>query len=205
MRNRRLMLSGIVLAAGESRRMGSFKQLLRYGDKTMVEAVVDNLLGSKLDEVVVVVGHRADEVRKVIKDRPVIVAVNKDYQLGMLSSAKCGISHVSKESDAALIALADQPFIESGIVNRAIDGFLSGDKGIAIPTYEGRRGHPVIIDLKYRDEIMGLDEGVGLRQLMLNHPDDILYIEVAREEITRDLDYAEDYRRELRKVERKDN
>ena len=171
----------------------------------MVEAAVDNLLGSKIDEVVVVIGHRAEEVREVIKDRPVVVAMNKDYQLGMLSSVKCGISHASKESDAALIALADQPFIESGIMNRAIDEFLSGDKGIAIPTYEGRRGHPVIIDLKYRDEIMGLDENVGLRQLMLDHPDDILYIEVGRGEITRDMDYPEDYQRELKKMKRNDS
>lgn len=196
------MLSGIVLAAGESRRMGSFKQLLKYGDKTMVEAAVDNLLGSKLDEVVVVLGHRAEEVMEAIKGRPVVVAINKDYRLGMLSSVRCGIGHVSKESDAVLIALADQPFIDSSIINLVIGRFLSSYKSIAIPAYEGRRGHPVIIDLKYRDEIIRLDENVGLRQLMLDHPDDILQIEMPRGEITRDVDYPEDYQSELKKITR---
>ena len=197
------MISAIILAAGESRRMGSFKQLLKYGDKTIVETVVDNLLESKVDEVVVVLGHRAEEVGAVINDRPVGKATNKDYRLGMLSSVRCGISQVSEKSDAILIALGDQPFIKSSIVDFVIDEFLSAEEGIVIPTYERRRGHPVVIDLKYRDEIMGFDDEGGLRQLMRNHPHDILHIEGLTGEILKDMDYPEDYRRELKDIEEK--
>ena len=196
------MISAIILAAGESRRMGSFKQLLSYGDKTIVETVVDNLLECKIDELVVVLGHRAEEVREVLKDYPIKIAVNDDFRLGMLSSVKCGITKVSNKSNAIIDALGDQPFIKKGIVDRVIDEFLSGDKSIVIPTYERRRGHPVIIDLKYRDEIMNLDDELGLRGLMLDHPDDILHIEMSEGEIIRDMDYPKDYQRELKDREK---
>ena len=103
------MISALLLAAGESRRMGDFKQLLRLGDKSFVEHCVDNLLASRVGEVVVVTGHRESEVRRAIGGRRVIFAYNAEYKSGMTSSIKRGMHAVSESSNACVLALVDQP------------------------------------------------------------------------------------------------
>src|SRR6266481_5551917 len=108
------MIAAVLLAAGESRRMGDFKQLLRLGNKTFVEHCVDNLLASTVEEVIVVTGHREAEVPRAIANRPVKFVHNGDYQSGgMASSIKHGVRHVSDKADACVISLVDQPRIET--------------------------------------------------------------------------------------------
>src|SRR5713226_1154307 len=103
------MISAVLLAAGESRRMGEFKQLLPFGDKTFVEACADNLLRSHADEVIIVTGHRETEVRSAVGNRPVKFAHNIEYRSGMASSIKRGVEAVSENARACIIALVDQP------------------------------------------------------------------------------------------------
>jgi molybdenum cofactor cytidylyltransferase len=191
-------LAGVVLAAGESRRMGTPKQLLPFGERTILERVVDTLLTAGVGEVIVVLGHLAHRVRTVLGDRRVRVAVNESYRQGMLSSVKCGVRAIGTEHDAVLLALGDQPHIDSAVVSEVMREYRAGSVGILIPRYGAKKGHPIIIDLrKYREAILNLPEHVGLNALMQEHTDDVRLIDVATEDIIRDIDVPEDYTREL--------
>lgn len=201
------MISGIILAAGESKRMGELKQLLPFGNSTIIETVIDNLAKSKLDELLVVLGHEASRITEQIKHKPIRIVYNADYKQGMLSSVKCGLraavesaihSVTPNRQDALLVALVDQPFLTTNLIDQVIIEFLRRDKGIVLPSYNYRRGHPVIIDLKYKDEILNLEgEEAGLRDIIRVHPEDIFYVEVDTDAVVRDIDYREDYLREL--------
>ena len=191
-------LAGIVLAAGESRRMGQPKQLLPFGKRTILERVVDTLLTAGVGEVVVVLGHLADRVRAVLGDRPVRAVVNTEYRQGMLSSVKCGVHAIGAGYDAVLIALGDQPHIEGAVVSEVMRAYRDGDAGIVIPRYGDKKGHPIIINLqRYREAIANLPEDAGLNVLMQEHADDVRLIDVATEDIIRDIDVPDDYTREL--------
>jgi molybdenum cofactor cytidylyltransferase len=191
-------LAGIVLAAGESRRMGQPKQLLPFGERTILERVVDTLLAAGVGEVVVVLGHLAERVRAVLGDRPVRAVINESYRQGMLSSIKYGVGAVGTEYDALLIALGDQPHIECAVVSEVMRAYRAGNAGIVIPRYGEKKGHPIIISLqKYREAIVNLPEDVGLNALMQEHADDVRLLDVASEDIIRDIDVPDDYTREL--------
>jgi molybdenum cofactor cytidylyltransferase len=191
-------LAGVVLAAGESRRMGTPKQLLPFGDRTILERVVDTLITAGVGEVIVVLGHLAERVRGVLGDRPVRTVVNAAYRDGMLSSVQCGVQATHPEHDAVLVALGDQPQIDSGVVREIIQAYRMGTAGIVIPRYGPKKGHPIIINLhKYREVILNLPEHIGLNALMQEHADDVRLIDIATEDIIRDIDLPEDYSREL--------
>jgi molybdenum cofactor cytidylyltransferase len=191
-------LAGVVLAAGESRRMGKPKQLLPFGERTILERVVDTLLTAGVGEVIVVLGHLAEPVRAVLGDRPVRAVINESYQQGMLSSVKCGVRAIGAEHDAVLFALGDQPHIDSAVVSEVIRAYRAGNAGIVIPRYGEKKGHPIIINLqKYRETIVSLPEDVGLNALIQKHADDVCLIDVATEDIIRDIDMPDDYTREL--------
>jgi molybdenum cofactor cytidylyltransferase len=191
-------LAGVVLAAGESRRMGRPKQLLPFGERTILERVVDTLMTAGVGEVIVVLGHLADQVRAVLGDRSVKAVVNETYRQGMLSSVKCGVRAIGAEHNAVLFALGDQPQIESTVVSEVIRVYRAADAGIVIPRYGGKKGHPIIMNLqRYREVILNLPEHVGLNALMQEHADDVRLIDVATEDIIRDIDEPGDYTREL--------
>ena len=190
------MISAILLAAGESRRMGEFKQLLRLGEKSFVEHCVDNLLGSRVSEVIVVTGHRDLEVRRVVGDRTVRFAHNLDFKSGMSSSIKCGVRAVSETTRACLLALVDQPQIGADVINGVIDTYVAPTL-IVIPTYEGKRGHPILLDLRLKEEILAMDPEQGLRQVVRAHQDNLAHVEVSSRAVLEDCDVLEDYERIL--------
>lgn len=191
-------ISGILLAAGLSSRMGEPKQLLPFGESTIVETVVDSMLGAKFDAVIVVVGHCAAQIRTQLGTRPVKIVFNPDYREGMLTSAQAGIQALHG-SDAFSLMLVDQPFITSELINQVVNAYVQTDKGIAVPSYNYKRGHPVIFNQRYASEILALDaESGGVRTLFKKYSDDIHYVTVDTDRVLRDIDYREDYERALR-------
>ena len=192
------MISAILLAAGESRRMGDFKQLLRLGHQTFVEHCVDNLLASRVDEVIVVTGHRELEIRSALGNRPVRFAHNSDYLSGMSTSIKRGVQEVSYASRACVLALVDQPQIGAQVMNRIIETYETGQARIVVPTCEGRNGHPIVIDLSLKEEILGMDDEQGLRQVVRADPTRVAYVEIASNVVLEDCDLPEDYERLLK-------
>ncbi len=187
------MVSAIFLAAGESKRMGKPKLLLPFNNSTILEQAVDNLLNSRVDEVIVVVGNRAREMIEKLAKRPVKIAVNPAYREGMSTSIARGLSLVDRKTLAVMLVLADQPLIDKETINKLIETFLSHDKGIAIPAYQGKKGHPIIFSAKYKEELRELKGDVGGRQIIRNHPDDVLEVTVDSPSITIDIDTIDNY------------
>lgn len=189
------MISALLLAAGESRRMGDFKQLLRLGDKSFVEHCVDNLLASRVGEVVVVTGHRESEVRRAIGGRRVIFAYNAEYKSGMTSSIKRGMHAVSESSNACVLALVDQPRIDPSVIDRIIETYEKAQPLIVIPTYQGKNGHPILLDLILKREVLNLDSSKGLREVVHAHQAETARVEVSDGRVLEDCDSPDDYER----------
>lgn len=192
-----MLVSAILLAAGQSKRMGQPKQLLPFGQSTIVEQAVDNLLGSAVSEVIVVVGYRADEVIKILATKPVKLTINPDYKQGMSTSIVAGLNLVDSRAQAVMLTLGDQPLIDSQTINRLIKEFHHHDKGIAIPIYQGRRGHPIIFAIKYKEELSKLRGDIGGRYIIKKYPHDILEVAVSSQGINIDIDTISDYHSHL--------
>lgn len=191
------MICAVVLAAGLARRMGAQKLLLPFGGKTVIAHIVDQILASAVDKTYVVVGHEGKRVSRELSDRPVSIVTNADYESGMLSSARCGLAAVPQECRAVLVALGDQPSVASKLINQMIRAFEATEKKILVPFYDGRRGHPVLFSEVYRDEILTSYDDVGLRGLLHAHPDDVFELSVSTSAVLSDMDFPQDYRREL--------
>ena len=185
------MISAILLAAGESRRMGKPKQLLPFGSSTILAETVNNLLDSRVDEVIVVLGFRAEEMMEKIDLKPVRTVVNPVYRQGMSTSMIAGLNLVASQAQAVMFALGDQPVINSQTINRLIAEFCNHDKGIAIPTYQDKRGHPVIFAIRYRSELLRLKGDIGGREIIDRHPEDVLEVAVNCEGVCIDIDTGE--------------
>jgi len=194
------MIWAVVLAAGESKRMRTQKLLLPFGETTVIEAIVRSALDSEADGALVVLGADRGKLRSVLQSYPLTFAVNKNYRLGMLSSIQTGFSALPGEAEAAVLMLGNQPAVPSSVINDLICNYRESSRGIIIPVYAGRRGHPVLLETGYRREILGLDPKIGLRQLMRAHPEDILEVEVSTPAVLSDLDVPADYRQEVRRV-----
>ena len=184
----------VILAAGSSRRMGSQKLLLPFGQNTIIGTVIDNVLNSSVDHVMVVLGANHEKILDNIGNLPVQFCHNKEHEEGMLSSVICGIRALPQEAVAALIFLGDQPGIPPKVTNSVIDAYMDELVGIVIPVHNHRRGHPLLVDMKYRKEIEHLDLEEGLRALRHHFPDDVMEVEVDEPGILVDIDTREDYK-----------
>jgi molybdenum cofactor cytidylyltransferase len=183
----------IVLAAGESKRMGMPKMLLDFGGKTMIERVIDNVQSPEIDEIIVVLGAYGEKIKEKLQGSSLIYSYNKSYTNGMLSSVICGVRSVPEDTDAILVFQGDQPYITQSVISEVIATFGKTGKGIVIPLYNGKRGHPLLIGSKYFGEIEGLDSSEGLRALARIHADDLCTVETDEPGILRDFDTIEEY------------
>jgi molybdenum cofactor cytidylyltransferase len=174
--------------------MGRTKQLLPWGNSTIIEQVVSNTLESKVDEVIVVLGYQADSIAPRIADKPVKVVLNRDYHQGISSSIRCGLDFISEDSDGVMIVLGDQPLIGKETINKLVEEFAKSRHGIAAPVYRRRIGHPVIFAARYKPELSRLAGDVGAKKIIESHPDDILEVEASSESIFIDIDNERDYR-----------
>lgn len=184
---------GIVLAAGASKRMKVQKLLLPYHGKPMIEKVIENVTNSEVNRTVVVVGCNKDEVIGAIGHLPVLYCYNDNYENGMLSSVKAGFRSLPESVEAVLVFQGDQPMITAEVVNIVIHAYRQSNHGIVIPVYQKKRGHPLLIDSKYREEIEKLEDVEGLRGLARKYPEDVLEVDVNLPGILRDIDTPEDY------------
>jgi len=191
------MISAIVLAAGKSERMGTNKLLLPYQCSVIIDLVIQHILESGIREIIVVLGHEAEKVREEIIShfgRKVLLAFNVNYQQGMLSSIQCGLKIVDPQCEAVFLCLGDQPKVSIETYRQILNSFSSSDKGIIIPTYKGKRGHPILIARRHFPFILTLDQlTASLHSLIKENPDDIAEIELADEGILFDLDHPADY------------
>ncbi|MFQ6070076.1 MAG: NTP transferase domain-containing protein [Candidatus Aminicenantales bacterium] len=192
------MIWALVLAAGESKRMGKPKLLLPFREKTVIESVVESVLESEAAHTLVVLGSGWKRIKEKISHYPIKTAVNKNFKQGMLSSVQFGFSSIPENTEAVVVLLGDQPAIPPAVINTLIHAYHSSGKGIIIPVYKNERGHPVLIDFKYRKKLKSLHPDVGLRGLVYNHPRDTLEVAVDTPIILRDIDTLKDYKKALK-------
>lgn len=183
-------IAAIVLAAGQSRRMGQVNKLLaEIGGQAMVTRAVDAALASKASSVYVIVGHESDEIRKALAGRQVNFVDNPDYDVGLSSSLKRGIEALPDRVDGAVICLGDMPRVTATEIDRLIDAFdPSQGHAICLPTYDGRRGNPVLWARSFFREIQDIKGDVGARHLLGVHDDVVVEVEMTEEGVLLDID-----------------
>lgn len=190
------MISAIILAAGQSRRMGQPKMLLPWGNRTVLEQVVATFLKAGVEEIVIVTGAEQKQVEKAIVGYPVRAAHNSDYATGeMLSSLQCGLRELPAETQASLIGLGDQPQVRGESIRSICDAYLHRPSELIVPSFQMRRGHPWLIARTLWEEILALRPPKTPRDFLNHHAGDILYINMATSTILADLDTPEDYRK----------
>lgn len=177
--------------------MGTQKLLLPLGGVPVIARVVDQVLASRVERIVVVVGADAAGVKAALDGRGVTFAVNPDPEGDMLSSVRCGLRAMPGGWRGALVVLGDQPALRAGLIDRMIAAVEGGGRGIIVPVHAGRRGHPLLFAARHAAEVMNDFDAVGLRGLAQRHADDVLELPCDDEGVLSDMDVPEDYRREL--------
>ena len=191
--NRMSEVSAILLSAGRSERMGAFKPLLPFGSTTVIRSCIDNLRHAGVEEIVVVVGHRAEDLKQSLADLDLRFAVNPDPTSEMSASIGYGLRELPPATKAALIALTDQPAVPPDVIRAVVSEWISGER-LVIPEFQGRGGHPVLVDLRYREELLHLDSVGGLRSFFRAHQEQVRRLPVDSHFIARDIDTWDDYR-----------
>ncbi len=184
----------MVLAAGEGSRMGRAKQLLPWGETTVLGQTLRNLRQSSVQHVVVVTGHRAQEVAAIAGQADAEVVHNEAYAEGeMLSSLQVAVAQLPPSCPAVLVMLADQPLVGPQIINSLLAAFEAGHGQLIAPVFEGRRGNPVLIGRRYFQELLALPRGAAPRDLLRRHPDALHLVPVDSDAILVDIDRPADY------------
>lgn len=185
--------AAIILAAGYSSRMGAFKPLLKFEEYTALETIINAFTTSRVCNIIVVVGHRGKEVMDVLKGSQVKCIENKDYSQGMYSSVLKGIEVLNEDVNAFFMLPVDIPLVKVHTIETLKNQYLCCDKGIIYPTFNGRRGHPPLIDCKYKDIIVKTNEDGGLRNVLSKFDEDSLNVPVFDKFTIMDMDTKEDY------------
>jgi len=195
------MIVLVVLAAGMSKRYGRNKLLEKINDKTIIRKVVEESVKSRADKVVVVVGFEAGKIINEIKDLPVTTVYNENYMEGMSSSVKVGAEKaIELNADAVMILPADNLLIKSRTIDKVIDAYYKTRGLIVVPRFEGKRGHPILLDKKLFNDILSISEETqGLKYVVRKYSDKIVDVEVESPEIYIDIDVPEDLEK-LRKT-----
>lgn len=187
-------IAAILLAAGRSERMGAYKPLLPFGDRTVIEACVKYLFDGGVESIIVVAGDRVEDIRNQLAQFPVTFAENPPAGSEMGVSVIRGVEKIPLDTDAVFVVLVDQPAIPSGVIRFMIDERERTGALLLVPVYQGRRGHPVLIDLSYRNQLLTLDPKRGLRAFFETRGDAILVVPINSPFIARDMDTWDDYR-----------
>jgi molybdenum cofactor cytidylyltransferase len=190
----------VILAAGESRRMGRPKQLLPFGDSTMLECVIRAFESPLIEQRLVVLGHRAGEIARRLGRVNATIVANKHYKRGMFSSVQAGLRALPAGTKRVLVALGDQPRLQRTTVEGLLRQFVRGRHKILIPTYNGRQGHPLLFAARYVPEILAMEQSQTLRHFLANHPREIARVPVEDEGVVVDIDEPATYERQLRSL-----
>jgi molybdenum cofactor cytidylyltransferase len=191
-------ISAILLAAGESKRMGQAKMLLPWGNSTVLGQVVTTFAAAGIEDLVVVTGGARREVEALVaklgEDFPVRPVFNPDYRHGeMLSSIQAGVAALAPGQEAALVGLGDQPQVRESVVRRISAVFSQTGAPLVIPSFNRRRGHPWLAARPLWAEFLALPQTTTPRQFLETHATEITYLTVEDDSILRDVDTPEDY------------
>jgi molybdenum cofactor cytidylyltransferase len=190
------MLAAAILAAGESRRMGTPKALIPYRGSTFLEHLVEVTRHPRVGIIRVVLGAGAENIRTQLKLSGDLVIINDNWRQGQLSSIQTAVRSIMKdETDGIIVCPVDHPLVSKDLVAQIIAAFDAGGKDIALPTFQGKRGHPVIFRADLYDELLAASPSIGARQVVWEHKDSILEIPTDEEGVVLNLNDPETLRR----------
>ena len=192
------MISAVILAAGESRRMGmQNKLLLQIGSEVLIRKFVKSVCASAADTVLVVLGHEAEKIKAVLQDQALRFVKNTCYEKGMTTSIQSGVNAASMESVGLMICLADLPFAETSDFNCLIQAFTDFRRTesslIIVPVFQGQRGNPVLFSAEFRDKLLA-HNGEGCKGIVSKYPQSVREVSMENDNLLRDIDTPEDYK-----------
>lgn len=192
------MISAVILAAGESRRMGTQnKLLLQIGSEVLIRKFVKSVCASAADAILVVLGHEAEKIKAVLQDQALRFVKNTCYEKGMTTSIQSGVNAASMESVGLMICLADLPFAETSDFNRLIQAFTDFRRTesslIIVPVFQGQRGNPVLFSAEFRDKLLA-HNGEGCKGIVSKYPQSVREVSMENDNLLRDIDTPEDYK-----------
>ena len=187
------MISAILLAAGQSKRMdGENKLVKKIQGIPLIKHSVKNILASSIDELIVVLGHQKEIIEKLIdKNEKIKFVFNKDFKSGMASSIKTGLNHLSEKTEAFFICLSDMPMVNHDIYNQLIKS--KDNKEIIVPTYKGQQGNPVLFNKLMKEKIIGITGDAGAKKILELNKDKILNLEINDQSVTKGFNTQEDF------------
>ena len=189
------MISAIILAAGESRRMGKPKMLLPWGTSTVLGQVIATFQEAGIEDILVITGGAREQVEKVAKQLQVLSIFNDQFTNGeMLSSLQLGLRTQSHQMQATLIGLGDQPQVQARTVHLICERFKQGKSKLIVPSFQKRRGHPWLVERSLWGELLEMKSPQSPRDFLNEHANEIDYVEVHSASVLADLDTPEDYR-----------
>lgn len=197
-------ITAVILAAGESKRMGPVtKQLLPWGQTTLLGQTIAHAQASSVFDCLVVTGHEAEAVAAVAQAANVPTVHNPNYAAGeMLSSLKTAVAHLPSQTQAVLVMLADQPLVDKPIIDQLLHAYWRGESDLIAPTYNGQRGNPVLIGRAYFEELLALPTGAAPRDLLHRHQERLYLVPVHSDAILTDLDRPEAYEAALSRLQK---
>ena len=192
------MISAVILAAGESRRMGKKnKLLLPIGGEALLVKLVASVCASDVGQVLVVIGHEAEKIRSELNEFPLNFVYNPNFSEGMTTSIKYGVKLISHECDGLLICLGDMPLINTSEINKLIHAYvknrIKGEGLIVVPVFKRQRGNPVLFSIEFRNDILEHKKESGCKEVIMKNSDSVMEIEMDDEKMLLDVDTMEDY------------
>jgi len=187
------MVSAILLAAGQSKRMNGENKLTKeIQGIPLIKLSVKNILASSINELIIVLGHQKEIIEKLIdKNKKIKFVFNKNFESGMASSIKTGLNHLSEKTEAFFICLADMPMVNHDIYNQLIKS--KDNKEIIVPTYKGQQGNPVLFDKSMKEKVLDIKGDVGAKKILELNKDKILNLEINDQSITKGFDTQDNF------------
>ena len=187
------MISAILLAAGQSKRMnGENKLTKKVHGIHLIKLSVKNILASSINELIIVLGHQKEIVEKLINNHEKIKFVfNKDFESGMASSIKTGLNNLSEKTEAFFICLGDMPMVNQDVYNQLIRS--RNNKEIIVPTYKGQQGNPILFSKSMKSIIISIEGDIGAKKILEQNKDKILKVKIDDINITKDFNTKDNF------------
>lgn len=183
----------LIIAAGYSSRMHDFKPLLPFGQITAVERLIQTYQTHGIEHIYVVTGHRQDDIIEALQGYKVHIVYNEDYAKGMFSSIQKGLSAIDETVVAFYMQPVDIPLIKVKTLESLYEAYIHEHKGVLYPTFLGKKGHPPLIDMKYKEKILASDGKGGLKKVLEAFKEDALHVNVSDQSVLMDMDILDDY------------
>lgn len=190
------MIACVILAAGLSERFGSPKALAKYQGETVIERIQKTLLNTNIEEIVIVLGAHQDQIKPcILKHNKIRVVYNKDYKLGQTSSFKTGVQGLSEDCSGIFLYPVDYPFVQASTVDMLCDVFLQKHPAILVPSFDHQKGHPPIFHSRLKEEILNLDNTLGLNTIVRKHSMDEIVLPVSDSGVVLTFNTPEEFKK----------